>query len=156
MCHLQCPHGTEAPVACPGTPSPVLMFLLLPCWGELPRASLALFPCAIETFIAGECFIQNGMERKSPWLLALLIFIMATFRRKDLNWYRLHQVAEQNSWYQHRNFYEDNHICITTCASTTWVGRSWSLPAGCQRQPTKGLCHPGSADTPRGCRSLVS
>lgn len=146
--------GPKAPVAWPETLSPVLMFLLLPSQGDLPRALLALFPFAIQIFIVGECLIQSGMDRKSPWLLALLILITLPFRGKG--WYSLHQVTEHNSWYQHRDFYYDNHICITTCAITTLSSRSQSPPAGCQRQPTKGLWHPESADTPWGSRSHAS
>lgn len=88
--------------------------LLRLCWysscspprGSSPRLCLLFFPYAIQIFIVGELgLIQNGMDRRSPWLLASLIFITVPLRCKDFNWDRLHQVAEQKSWYQHRNFY---------------------------------------------------
>ena len=58
-----------------------------------------------------------------------------------------------------RNFYQDNHIYTTTCASTTLssrVGVSHLLQAAKGSPQMDCEWHPGSADRTRGVRSCVS
>lgn len=58
--------GPRAPVAWPGTPSPVLVSLLLPLQGELPKALLALLPLYHSNIYCRGMFNSKLHGQKEP------------------------------------------------------------------------------------------
>lgn len=170
---------SEAPVAWPdaqvGAPSPVLMFLLLPSPGGTSQGFACcrtksfphVFPSGLNSYLICHSNISCRGMLNSKWhaqknlLTACIVNFCYGFISDTRTLARIGCTRSLNriTGTSMRNFYQDNHIYTTTCASTTLSSRVGviHLPQAAKGNPQMDFeWHPGRADTMQGVRSCVS